>query len=247
MSLAGLVVRSTEKPTSDMPSSGQLHGGDSESHGQTLDEAPGQASAIIGGKERVIGGWAAYEIDRRECAGQQSADYYASRKFVSPLDVADSLLSSVPGSRADGESKVFMAEALGRLADAMAAREKQISSPEWWASDEAKQGITLPGFGSQYVRQLGKIVQARGHADPEQLRAALSASRLLSPTAAAHPVASTDAAETSRAELIQVPSVSTRDQEAVRALEARCRPYVMQLEAANAEAAAYIETLTNRQ
>lgn len=91
--------------------SGSSDNGDNESDASGDDESDASGEfAILGGRERAVGGWVDYEADRRELqgargAGRQTLGAYGggssddeAEPVVTALDAAESLLAAVPGT-----------------------------------------------------------------------------------------------------------------------------------------------------
>lgn len=215
--------------------------------------AGGGMTAVVGGRERAVGTWGGYEIDRRAAAGG-SETVYVGRGFIGGLDAAASLLKAARlnhGDR-DGEAVPHSAAAIQGLVEVIQARELDATKQDWWDTHEH---VSL---SSAELRTVAAKIKEEGFATLEDLQEGVDAADFVVETylgkaegvaglksqgaAAAQAV---DAARAPRKTLQEHDYVVIGDGAgAVAALEEKSRPYVEAAEKSEALVAAYIERVT---
>ena len=140
-------------------------------YGEGREDAPDsfgiRAPPIIsGGTERVVGGWASYEIMRRACS-DGTAQNYPERTYVGAEDIVESLLDArkrvgrggppKAGAHASGRRTLLGASA-ERLAEVFKEFEDWTRRPGWWAHSDY---IAIPPVSALELRS-GSLHGGRG-------------------------------------------------------------------------------------
>jgi len=127
-SLAAFVVASGEEEGERGPSAreGPGEGGGASGRAYYGDAEPEGATVVVGGAEYSVGGWSAYELERRRCEREYGAPagedrHYAGRTYVTGEDVMESLFRGA-GVRGGGGPSDPLAEASERYATALERR-----------------------------------------------------------------------------------------------------------------------------
>lgn len=221
-------------------------------------------SMVLGGCERVVGGWTDHEADRRQSSSTPAAKDYPGRKYIGGMDAAASLLSSALGdSEVVGgdegrapktdHSSTYASRALRRFNAAIQRIEGDASLPQWW---EANSAISLP------PNPLPAIIHQsshEGHISPENLVTSVKLAESiaksfvadgatnpteLSENASTNALAFVEEAKKLRQPLLDLDSVPVKDRKKVRELESKCRSYAAAVEECTAQVVKYIEQIT---
>jgi len=181
------------------------------------------ARAIVGGVEFAVGGWGAYEAERRrarwETGSVPARERYPGRSYILGGDVAASLMARPGGA---------LRRAGVRLADALAALEARQCDTAAWNT------LTIPPTPQADLRDLAGTDPA---AMVELGREAQELAAALAPSAVLEPLPPVTAAPPTR-------PAATADDNAVLKLEADTIPYVEQLEVLQAALASRLEAVT---
>lgn len=205
--------------------------------GGAASAAPRLARATVGGVERVVGGWAEYEIARRAAARSRPGARYPGRTYIHAGDAARSIAASVAqrlGGAAGGAADAVPAGRRGaldraaeRLARALDVLEDQLCEGDPWEGVALRAGpaaatLVVPALTAADLRDFDE-------GDPEALYELAGAAAAL---AAATGVAVPPPLPAARAPLPALPpqAVPTGDDAAVLEVEASAGPYLASLE-----------------
>jgi hypothetical protein len=222
------------------------------------DEERSLARAVVGGAEYVVGGWAAYEIDRRReraaalaeqgaivAGNPPRARYPPGRKYIHAHDAVHSVMSRARRTGAyDADlGETALVAAAKHLAAELAALEDRICEPDEDGVWEVALGhvLVVPPLTSADLAEFAADPAAQ--VDPAALKAlADDAARVAAYGVTAQALA--DTPEPSRPALPPLPAdtVPLGDDAAVLRLEGAVEPYVSAVEELQAEAATRFET-----
>jgi len=205
------------------------------------------ARAIIGGVDYAVGGWAAYEIDRRHeryaasrhngGAIEVPGKHYGGRSYIHSRDIVQSVL---------GGAESILAKAASRFADALARLEDRLCEPDedgvWECATSPKnRTLTAPALTSVDVREFA--ADTAHQADPDAL-AEMGEDVLTVAAVLGAPLV--DMPAISRDKLPPLPHrmVAVSDDAAVIRLEAATVPYVTSVEELQAALANRFEAAT---
>lgn len=95
------------------------------------------ARAIVGGVDYAIGGWGAYEIDRRNArwangggAAERPGGRYAGRTYIHAEDAVESLMAGARAATGRAAGQGALQRAARRLADVLGRREDVLCEPD---------------------------------------------------------------------------------------------------------------------
>jgi hypothetical protein len=213
--------------------------------------ASGGMTAIVGGRERAVGSWGGYEIDRRAASGE-SGNAYVGRGYIGGLDAAASLLKTARLNHGDGKAVPHSALAIQGLVEIIQEQELDASKQDWWDTHERV------SISSTNLREVADKIKEEGFATLEDLQEGLAAAAFVVETYLKGAVEAgalneqesaakqaIDSARAPRKTLQEHDYVVLNDGlKAVAALEEKSRPYVEAAEKSEALVAAYIERVT---
>jgi hypothetical protein len=204
------------------------------------------ATAVIGGVEYAVGGWASYEVARRRArrdTGGESPGARYARPGARALLYADEAARSILGGARAGRTTPLQ-RAATRLADTLAILEDRLCDPDdegvWECASPRGAGLAAPPLTSADLRAFAAD-PSRG-VDPDDLYSLSEACLATAASVGALPTALPPLAP-ARGRLPPLPArpVPIDDDDAVLRLEAESEPYASAIEDVQAALARQME------
>jgi hypothetical protein len=198
------------------------------------DEGGSRSRAVVGGVDYAVGGWGAYEIDRRRArwahGGGRVAAHYAGRTYIHAEDAVQSILGGATAATGRAGGRSVLQRAALRLADTLGRIEDVLCEPDedgvWECRALRGDSLTIPAVTSADLRAFA----ADAETDPEAMADLASDVAALVDSTGSVLAPLPPLAAGSRLPALPSRAVPIDDDAAVLQLEADVGPYIASLE-----------------